>query len=1071
MSRHKKRRSSFYALRRNPDKSLRELERAAATGVGRARYYQALIRAGRPIPRVNKAYKALIKAINNFPMARSHQVDNQYGFERPGRTKITKKPFLRRPQQAIDYIIGDASEALEGTLYGYTSINDLTDALDLLIRRTHNLVDPGRPAGGREVEGFALQSVHFGNYDLVAETARKLAKASAEIRYIFHEDEISTPWILATALIHDVFEIVRDNPPDYYPASALKSLEGRIVEFRERKISKSRISHILGEISGLASSVRSPNQFADPSTAIYDLSRRFKYFIAPLLPLSKNIVRRRNPDDLERLEKIAKARELYREHKNLDIVAELMDFSASTISKWVKDLIPEERRTHVVEAGGYQKLYDQGLSDKEIAEHFGVTTGAVQYWRRMQKLAAHRKINIPAIQQYQELYDQGFTDKQIMEATSRSAGAVSSWRKRQGLAPNSPPEDMRQNLYDQGATDQEIAETVGKSLGTIRKWRRKAGLKSHRPKKPPTAAIENSKYWPYYQQGLSDSEIATALGIPKDYVYHWRWRWKLGQHQPSIKCTELSAYQELYDEGLSDRIIAERLKIHVRNVQQWRRRRGLSANKGPRKKTVRRHYTAQQKHKAIQLCRDPDLSYAEIAREADADYGAVRHWCKHAEVRRNPDDLERLEKIEEARRLYREGGSKRQIIKWLRVDSQTLNKWLVGITHTDPRIEQAVKLHKQGVSRKQIKKRLRVSPPLLNKWLVDLLPDMDPRIERAKELYMQGVSKDQLRELLHVSPPLLAKWLADTTYVDPRIEEARELYQQGVSKRRIRKQLHTSDSLLDKWLADLLPKKRRLRRRNPDDLERLEKIAEARKLYKKTGSLRRTAKLLGSDRRTIKPLIADLIPEPILDPRIEQARELFAEIGNYAEVGRRLGISRTTARKWTIGVEFIDPRIQLARSFYSETGSLTKTRKLLDAHIIGSHCGVGGVAGEETIKKWVEDLRPKALTVDPRITQARQIYRETGRMMEAARKVGVRNRMVREWVADLIPPEKIHEVELYVFGSGIEHFTVNELSETFPNFKKNTLRDYIKKWLKNRDIEISGRRGRTIIYSPVNMIK
>jgi len=296
--------------RRNPDEPLRKLEREAARGGNREAYYRALLRVG-PIPSVAKAHKKLIKAINNFPMARSYQVNQQYG--RPLNTRMTNKPFLQDPEGAIEYILptpmpllGDPGYEegilwgtrtvtggldkmnIDAALRGETPIVDLVDSLDRIMDRAHQLIEPPRIAGGGEVFP-GLQQLHYGNYRQVEEAARGLAKAAAEVRFVFHEDEKNMVWVLATELIHNVFEQVPREAR--HVDRNLKSLERRIVEFRKRIISKSRISDMLGQISSLAGIVHSVDPAA--SIRIYNLKIKFEYLIVPLLMLSKKMGARR----------------------------------------------------------------------------------------------------------------------------------------------------------------------------------------------------------------------------------------------------------------------------------------------------------------------------------------------------------------------------------------------------------------------------------------------------------------------------------------------------------------------------------------------------------------------------------------------------------------------------------------------------------------------------------------------------------------------------------------------------------------------------------------------------------
>jgi len=63
-----------------------------------------------------------------------------------------------------------------------------------------------------------------------------------------------------------------------------------------------------------------------------------------------------------------------------------------------------------------------------------------------------------------------------------------------------------------------------------------------------------------------------------------------------------------------------------------------------------------------------------------------------------------------------------------------------------------------------------------------------------------------------------------------------------------------------KYCAQNVERRASLRRRNPDDLERLEKIVEVREIYKETGSLKGLATRFGVSYPTIEEWVAGITP-------------------------------------------------------------------------------------------------------------------------------------------------------------------------------------------------------------------
>lgn len=86
------------------------------------------------------------------------------------------------------------------------------------------------------------------------------------------------------------------------------------------------------------------------------------------------------------------------------------------------------------------ELYDQGWSDQRIAAAVGTTRAAICQWRHRNDLKCHR-----VHREYhtnwdkaraRELYDQGWSDRSIAEAVDVTPSVVWQWRAREGLPRN-----------------------------------------------------------------------------------------------------------------------------------------------------------------------------------------------------------------------------------------------------------------------------------------------------------------------------------------------------------------------------------------------------------------------------------------------------------------------------------------------------------------------------------------------------------------------------------------------------------------------------------------------------------
>lgn len=89
-----------------------------------------------------------------------------------------------------------------------------------------------------------------------------------------------------------------------------------------------------------------------------------------------------------------------------------------------------------------------------------------------------------AICKIMELYQQGMTDSEIARVVGVSRQTVTRYRNRNGLKANYTSLLQRKNqvpaLWEQGLTDEEMAVVLGVSRYTVGEWRKKYGLPANR---------------------------------------------------------------------------------------------------------------------------------------------------------------------------------------------------------------------------------------------------------------------------------------------------------------------------------------------------------------------------------------------------------------------------------------------------------------------------------------------------------------------------------------------------------------------------------------------------------------
>lgn len=158
---------------------------------------------------------------------------------------------------------------------------------------------------------------------------------------------------------------------------------------------------------------------------------------------------------------------------------------------------------------------------------------------------------------------------------------------------------------------------------------------------------------------------------------------------------------------------------------------------------------------------------------------------------------------------------------------------------------------------------------------------------------------------------------------------------------------------IDDYIRRVNPKKKQGKirhRRNPDDLERLDKIAKAREFYRETKNITETANIVGVSRDTIYAWARDLISTDA-DPRIAEARRLYqGGMIKYVKLARAVGADRGAVKRWVADlIPNVDPRKEEARRVYQEeTTNMAEITRKISAQF--------GAIKRDVVIGWLTDL-------------------------------------------------------------------------------------------------------------------
>lgn len=189
-------------------------------------------------------------------------------------------------------------------------------------------------------------------------------------------------------------------------------------------------------------------------------------------------------------------------------------------------------RRKEIDLNKMKSLYNQGLSDYEIAKELGCKRELVKSRRKELGLQANywkSPIWIHA-DEIKQLFAEGKSSAEISKIYKVSVTTLAKFKKQFNIKGafdmKMSPEDIDKamNMAKEGFMDTEIAKKFGVTNGDISYLRKSRGIKSQFTY-DKISKIDNKKFEELFYQGLGDKEIGDALGMSADGIYSHRMRY------------------------------------------------------------------------------------------------------------------------------------------------------------------------------------------------------------------------------------------------------------------------------------------------------------------------------------------------------------------------------------------------------------------------------------------------------------------------------------------------------------------------------------------------------------------
>lgn len=222
----------------------------------------------------------------------------------------------------------------------------------------------------------------------------------------------------------------------------------------------------------------------------------------------------------------------------------------------------------------FKKLHDNGMTDKEIASTLGfsqTTARKIRCKLGLSPLVSGRKSAVAVIIDHKELkklFEKGLSDKEIgkffgvsdnLIFKNRQSLGLLRWKKWEKTVDNI--EKFKQ-LYSEGLSDRKIGNALGICIDTARKIRHDLGL----PPQPLSRKHVNTEELKRYLTiGFTDKEIGAIFGVSAHTIYERRRDIGLfrRQKQTWFENMNIDDFKKLYAEGMNDVRIAKHLAYKI----------------------------------------------------------------------------------------------------------------------------------------------------------------------------------------------------------------------------------------------------------------------------------------------------------------------------------------------------------------------------------------------------------------------------------------------------------------------------------------------------------------------------
>ena len=587
--------------------------------------------------------------------------------------------------------------------------------------------------------------------------------------------------------------------------------------------------------------------------------------------------------------------------------------------------------------------------------------------------------------------------------------------------------------------------------GWVNKYREENSIPPIKPSH--SQKLKNQAIKMSVEDGMTGTQIAERLGIPRDTVIHWIRPYKKELYQRHQKLKDKAI--EMFKSGINATKIAEELKVPARTVAHW-----IRPYKEDVPKRIRRSYSQETKDEVIELFKS-GMKVSQIAKELEIPASNIHDWVYPY---KKEIDQKRQKIKDQAIEMFKSGISVIKIAEELKIPEQTVSNWLhpykedipIQRPYSQETKDEVIELFKSGMKISQIAKELEIPASNIHSWVHPYKEDIQIRQpysqetkDKVIELFKSGMKIPQIAKELEIPARTISRWISP--YQDIK-DRAIKMYKSGVSVVKIAKKLNLSTRIVSKWIRPYKEKSNQRRQKLKD--KAIEMFKSGMSVAEVAEKLDISEQAAGRWIRLYKKKNNIPIRRVYSQEQKDKAIEMYKSGMGVTEIAEELEISKISLSRWS-------------RPYKEEHNQ--ERQKLKDKVIRMSRHGMNDIKIAEelripakTISRLLRPYKKKNNTPILRVYSQEQkdktieMFKSNMKVEEIAEKLDISEHAAYRWIREYKEENGLERRKVESYPPDVKELVVSQIIEYGDSKEEvaeewNIPKDTISGWLQNTE--------------------